>query len=102
MTDTDDNNTNMPDALEVAAAQDKQFKQTGRLVGHCMEWSRRSRTNFDMRTTAGADAQDANDRPPEDATFVKRLRSVICHDVNLSASPEDQSGISSADVAPPR
>src|SRR4029077_20326931 len=29
---------------------------------------------FDMRTTAGADAQYANDRPPGDATFVKRLR----------------------------
>ena len=29
---------------------------------------------FDMRTTSGADAQYANDRPPDDATFVKRLR----------------------------
>jgi amidase len=29
---------------------------------------------FDMRTTAGADAFWANDRPPDDATFVKRLR----------------------------
>jgi Asp-tRNA(Asn)/Glu-tRNA(Gln) amidotransferase A subunit family amidase len=27
-----------------------------------------------MRTTSGADAQYANDRPPEDATLVKRLR----------------------------
>jgi Asp-tRNA(Asn)/Glu-tRNA(Gln) amidotransferase A subunit family amidase len=27
-----------------------------------------------MRTTSGADAQYANDRPPDDATFVKRLR----------------------------
>ncbi len=29
---------------------------------------------FDMRTTSGADAPYANDRPPQDATFVKRLR----------------------------
>src|SRR6185312_11791342 len=29
---------------------------------------------FDMRTTSGADADYANDRPPDDATFVKRLR----------------------------
>ena len=29
---------------------------------------------FDMRTTSGADAFWANDRPPDDATFVKRLR----------------------------
>src|SRR5258705_2148309 len=27
-----------------------------------------------MRTTAGADAAYANDRPPHDATFIKRLR----------------------------
>ena len=29
---------------------------------------------FDMRTTSGADAFWANDRPPDDATFVARLR----------------------------
>jgi amidase len=29
---------------------------------------------FDLRTTSGADAYYANDRPPDDATFVKRLR----------------------------
>ncbi len=29
---------------------------------------------FDMRTTSGADVQYANDRPPDDATFVRRLR----------------------------
>ena len=29
---------------------------------------------FDMRTTSGADAFYANDRPPDDATFIKRLR----------------------------
>src|SRR5215510_2249644 len=33
MTDLMDNDPNMPDALEVAAAQDRQFRQTGKLVG---------------------------------------------------------------------
>src|SRR5687767_1853731 len=33
MTDAVDNNPDMPDALEVAAAQDRRFRQTGRLVG---------------------------------------------------------------------
>ena len=66
----------MPDALEVAAAQDRQFKQTGRLVGplHGVVMAIKDQYDtFDMRTTSGADAQYANDRPPDDATFVKRL-----------------------------
>ncbi len=33
LTDPMDEAPNMPDALEVAAAQDRQFKRTGRLVG---------------------------------------------------------------------
>jgi amidase len=77
MTDMDDNNPNMPDALEVAAAQDRQFKQTGKLVGplHGVVMAIKDQYDtFDMRTTSGADVQYANDRPPEDATFVKRLR----------------------------
>ena len=77
MTDALDNNPNMPDALEVAAAQDRQFQQTGRLVGplHGVVMAIKDQYDtFDMRTTSGADAQYANDRPPDDATFVKRLR----------------------------
>src|SRR5579862_5819605 len=77
MTDMDDKNPNMPDALEVAAAQDRQFRQTGRLVGplHGVVMAIKDQYDtFDMRTTSGADAQYANDRPPQDATFVKRLR----------------------------
>ena len=77
MTDNADNNPNMPDALEVAAAQDRQFKRTGRLVGplHGVVMAIKDQYDtFDMRTTSGADVQYANDRPPEDATFVKRLR----------------------------
>ena len=40
-----------------------------------------------MRTTSGADAQYANDRPPADATFVKRLRdagAIIVAKANLA------------------
>src|SRR5215472_14608126 len=33
MTDVVDNDPSMPDAMEVAAAQDRQFQRTGRLVG---------------------------------------------------------------------
>jgi amidase len=77
LTDRVDDARNMPDALEVAAAQDRQFKRTGRLVGplHGVVMAIKDQYDtFDMRTTSGADAQYANDRPPQDATFVKRLR----------------------------
>src|SRR5580704_6843105 len=90
MTDSDDNNPNMPDAPEVAAAQDRQFKQTGKLVGplHGVVMAIKDQYDtFDMRTTSGADVQYANDRPPEDATFVKRLRdagAIILAKANLA------------------
>ncbi len=77
LTDRADDAPDMPDALEVAAAQDRQFTQTGRLVGplHGVVMAIKDQYDtFDMRTTSGADAQYANDRPPDDATFVKRLR----------------------------
>jgi Asp-tRNA(Asn)/Glu-tRNA(Gln) amidotransferase A subunit family amidase len=76
-TDLVDNDPNMPDALEVAAQLDAQFAQTGKLVGplHGVVLAIKDQYNtFDMRTTAGADAFYANDRPPRDATFIKRLR----------------------------
>jgi Asp-tRNA(Asn)/Glu-tRNA(Gln) amidotransferase A subunit family amidase len=41
----------------------------------------------DMRTTSGADAQYANDRPPDDATFVGKLRAagaIILAKANLA------------------
>ena len=90
MTDAVDNDPNMPDALEVAAAQDRQFKQTGRLVGplHGVVMAIKDQYDtFDLRTTSGADAEYANDRPPDDATFVKRLRdagAIILAKANLS------------------
>jgi Asp-tRNA(Asn)/Glu-tRNA(Gln) amidotransferase A subunit family amidase len=90
LTDPVDNDPNMPDALEVAAAQDRQFERTGRLVGPLqgvVMAIKDQYDTFDMRTTSGADAQYANDRPPEDATFVKRLRdagTIILAKANLA------------------
>jgi amidase len=95
MTDMDDNNPKMPDALEVAAAQDRQFKQTGKLVGplHGVVMAIKDQYDtFDLRTTSGADVQYANDRPPEDATFVKRLRdagAIILAKANLAEYATD-------------
>jgi len=77
MTDAIDNNPDMPDALEVAAKQDAYFKSTGKLIGplHGTVYAVKDWYNtFDMRTTAGGDVAYANDRPPHDATFIKRMR----------------------------
>ncbi len=77
LTDLKDDNPAMPDALETAAAQDKEFARTGKLVGPLQgvvvaikEWY----DTFDMRSTGGADIAYANDRPPRDTTIVARLR----------------------------
>src|SRR3989441_5112029 len=77
MTDPRDADPAMPDALEAAAQQDTYFASTGKLIGslHGVVFSIKDQYDtFDMRTTAGMDAAYANDRPPDDATFVKRLR----------------------------
>src|SRR6266478_2803519 len=77
MTDPRDNDPAMPDALEVAAQQDAYFASTGKLIGplHGVVFSIKDQYDtFDMRTTGGMDAPYANDRPPDDATFVRRLR----------------------------
>jgi amidase len=90
LTDKADAAANMPDALETAAAQDQQFARTGRLVGplHGVVLAIKDQYDtFDMRTTSGADADYANDRPPDDATFVKRLRdagAIILAKANLA------------------
>src|SRR6266699_164970 len=89
MTDPVDNNPAMPDALEVAARQDADFASTGKLIGplHGVAFSIKDQYDtFDMRTTGGMDAAYANDRPPRDATFVKRVReagAVILAKANL-------------------
>ena len=77
LTDETDSNPMMPDALEVAAKQDAHLKATGKLVGplHGITFAIKDwYDTFDMRTTAGADAAYANDRPPRDAEFIKRMR----------------------------
>lgn len=76
-TDATDDDPNMPDVLETAARLDAQFARTGRLAGplHGVVMGIKDQYDtFDMRTTSAADAFWANDRPPDDATFVKRLR----------------------------
>jgi amidase len=90
LTNTADDAANMPDALETAEAQDRQLARTGRLVGllHGVVLAIKDQYDtFDMRTTSGADADYANDRPPDDATFVRRLRdagAIIVAKANLA------------------
>ncbi|MDR3419364.1 MAG: amidase family protein [Nevskia sp.] len=77
MTDKADSAPNMPDALEAAREQDRQFAKTGKLVGPLQGVVMAVKDQYDtadMRTTDGADAFYTNDRPPEDATFVQHLR----------------------------
>ena len=77
MTDADDAAANMPDALQTATAMDARFAKTHKLEGplHGVVMAIKDQYDtFDMRTTSGADAFWANDRPPDDATFVARLR----------------------------
>ena len=77
MTDPVDADPAMPDALEVAARLDAEFAKTGKLVGplHGVVMAIKDQFDtFDMRTTSGADADYANDRPPHDSTFAVRLR----------------------------
>jgi len=90
MVDRTDNDPKMPDALEVAAHLDEEFARTGKLVGplHGVVMAIKDQYDtFDMRSTSGADAFYANDRPPDDATFVQRLRAagaIILAKANLS------------------
>ncbi|WP_051361876.1 amidase [Solimonas soli] len=102
VTDGRDDDPKMLDALEVAAQQDAYFARTGQLVGplHGVVMAIKDQYDtFDMRTTAGADAPYANDRPPEDSTFVEHLRAagaIILAKSNLgeyaSATPRSTYG----------
>jgi amidase len=76
-TDTVDTDPAMPDAIETARALDEEFARTGRLKGplHGVVFAIKDQFDtFDMRSTSGAAADYANDRPPRDATIVARLR----------------------------
>jgi amidase len=92
ITDPVDDDPAMPDALEVAAALDAHFAATGKLKGplHGVVLAIKDQYDtFDMRTTNGMDTRYANDRPPDDATFVARLReagAIILAKANLGES----------------
>ena len=76
-TDRADNDPKMSDASEVARAQDAYFARTGKFVGPLHGIPFAIKDNYDtvdMRTTAGAVAAYANDKPPKDATMVAKLR----------------------------
>src|SRR5262245_60445382 len=76
-TDRADNDPKMLDALETARAQDVYFAGTGNFVGPLHGIPIAVKDNYDtvdMRTTAGAVADYANDKPPKDATMVAKLR----------------------------
>ena len=96
LTDKVDNSPALPDALEVAAAQDAYFAKTGKLIGplHGVVMAIKDQYDTaDLRTTAGADAYYANDRPPVDATFVKRLREAGAIILAKSTMGEYASGV---------
>src|SRR5499427_4464999 len=75
--DPADNDPKMLDALETARAQDEYFARTGNFVGPLHGIPIAVKDNYDtidIRTTAGAVADYANDKPPKDATMVAKLR----------------------------
>jgi amidase len=66
-----------PDALDRARELDRYFVRTGKFAGplHGIPIAIKDNYDtFDMRTTAAAAAEYADDRPPDDATMVARLR----------------------------
>ncbi len=99
LTDAADADPAKPDALETADALDAHFARTGEFIGplHGVVLAIKDQYDtFDLRTTAGADADYADDRPPTDATFVARLRAagaIILAKSNLGeyASPQGRS-----------
>ena len=66
-----------PDALDRARELDRYFARTGKFAGplHGIPIAIKDNYDtFDMRTTAAAAAQYADDRPPDDASMVAKLR----------------------------
>ncbi|MBM4264846.1 MAG: amidase [Deltaproteobacteria bacterium] len=99
-TDKSDNDPKMPDALETAQSLDDHLRRTGKFVGplHGIPLAVKDQFDtFDMRSTSGAAAPYANDRPPRDAEVIARLRqagAIILAKANLG---EYASGVRSTD-----
>lgn len=76
-THTGPDDAKFPDALDRARELDRHFARTGKLVGplHGIPIAIKDNYDtFDMRTTAAAAADYADDRPPDDAAMVAKLR----------------------------
>jgi amidase len=76
-THTGPDDPKVPDALDRARELDVEFARTGKLVGplHGIPFAIKDLFDtFDMRTTAGAAAAYANDKPLRDATVIANLR----------------------------
>jgi len=75
-TDLVDNDPDLPDALEVAAQLDAEFRTTKNLRPlHCIPMVIKDQMETkDLRTTDGSLTAFANDRPPNDGTLVAKLR----------------------------
>jgi amidase len=96
LTDRVDDAADMPDALETAAMLDKYLASTGELIGplHGVVFAIKDQFDtFDLRTTQAAMVPYANDRPPVDAVFVKRLRDAGAIILAKSTMGEYASGI---------
>ena len=75
-TDLVDDDPALPDALEVAAQLDAEFRATKTLRPlHCIPMVIKDQMEtIDLRTTDGSITAFANDRPPNDGTLVAKLR----------------------------
>jgi Asp-tRNA(Asn)/Glu-tRNA(Gln) amidotransferase A subunit family amidase len=76
-THTGPDDAKFPDALDRARELDRHLARTGKFVGplHGIPIAIKDNYDtFDMRTTAAAAADYADDRPPDDATMVAKLR----------------------------
>lgn len=96
LTDSVDDDPNMPDAFEVAAELDAYFAKTGKLKGplHGVVMAIKDQFDtFDLRTTSAATVPYANDRPPVDSVFVQRLRDAGAIILAKSTMGEYASGV---------
>ena len=97
MTDPNDDASPLPDAIEVARALDRKFAETGKLAGplHGVVLAVKDQYDTaDMRSALGMDIDFANDRPPDDATFIQRLReagAIIVAKANLGEGGSQRS-----------